>query len=410
MTKEKVDRPLWQFPWAYRESFIFVIGLTVTGYLLQFILGNIRALSFPGNLIVLIACVTVICLLFFTGKNAGIVRWLRSVPLSVAAISALLLQGIIMGIVPQSTSVHSNPHDILGLTNVMSSWPFILTILLLLFNLGVVILHKCIPLKKGNITFLANHLGLWIILSAGTLGAGDLQRYMMDLEEGGTTWMGTDGHKEKEMPFALQLNDFEMDEYAPKITLINTQTNEILTKGKNAMRQIAEGDEFSIEGYTLKVLRYYPEARSVLDRYEPVNDYGAAPAALVQCPTPQNTDITAWLSCGSFASFPSLLRLDSTSALVMMEPEPASYRSRVLVYTPDEEAQEAVIEVNKPLSIAGWKVYQTGYDDEMGKYSTRSTVEAIRDPWLPVVYCGIFMLMAGSVLLIFKGSGKEIKS
>ncbi len=408
MTRKKDDnRPLWQFPWAYRESFIFVFGLTLTGYLLQFVLGNIRALSFPGNLVVLIACILAICLLHFSKRESSIVVWFRSVPLSVATISMLFFQGVIMGIVPQNTSAHTNPHDIFGLTDVMSSWPFILTILALLFNLGFVILHKCIPLKRKNISFLINHLGLWITLAAGTLGAGDLQRYEMFLEEGETIWMASNGAEDKEMSFAIQLNDFEMEEYAPKLTIVNTHTNEALTKGKNALRQIAEGDEFSIAGYEVKIQKYYPEARNISDRYEPVNDFGAAPAALVYCSTPENTDTTAWLSCGSFASFPALLRFNDSTALVMMMPEPQSFRSHVLIYTPDKKAKEAVIEVNKPVSVDGWKIYQLSYNEEMGKYSTTSTVEVIKDPWLPVVYCGIFMLILGAVLLIFRGAGKQ---
>jgi hypothetical protein len=39
----------------------------------------------------------------------------------------------------------------------------------------------------------------------------------------------------------------------------------------------------------------------------------------------------------------------------------------------------------------------------MGKYSKRSVIEAVRDPWLPVVYAGILMLLGGAVYLFWLG-------
>lgn len=63
---------------------------------------------------------------------------------------------------------------------------------------------------------------------------------------------------------------------------------------------------------------------------------------------------------------------------------------------------EADITVNSPLELQGWKIYQTSYDENMGQWSTSSILELIRDPWLPVVYVGLGMLILGSFLLLFK--------
>lgn len=41
----------------------------------------------------------------------------------------------------------------------------------------------------------------------------------------------------------------------------------------------------------------------------------------------------------------------------MPEREPRRFASDVMVYTKDKQTKEACIEVNKPLSIAGWKIY-----------------------------------------------------
>jgi hypothetical protein len=47
-----------------------------------------------------------------------------------------------------------------------------------------------------------------------------------------------------------------------------------------------------------------------------------------------------------------------------------------------------------------------GYDEKAGRWSTMSLVEAVNDPWLPAVYCGFFMIMAGNLLYFWKGVKK----
>ena len=60
------------------------------------------------------------------------------------------------------------------------------------------------------------------------------------------------------------------------------------------------------------------------------------------------------------------------------------------------------IEVNHPISVGGWRIYQLSYDERMGRWSDLSVVELVSDPWLPVVYVGIFLLIAGGVALLFE--------
>jgi hypothetical protein len=54
----------------------------------------------------------------------------------------------------------------------------------------------------------------------------------------------------------------------------------------------------------------------------------------------------------------------------------------------------------------GWKLYQLSYDERFGKYSPTSTIELVKDPWLPVVYLGVFMMIAGAIYLFFIGNVK----
>ena len=81
---------------------------------------------------------------------------------------------------------------------------------------------------------------------------------------------------------------------------------------------------------------------------------------------------------------------------------PKRYASDVTLFTADGDSLRDTILVNKPLSIMGWKVYQLSYNEAMGGMSESSVLELVRDPWLPYVYAGIFMMLLGALLLFFK--------
>jgi ABC-type transport system involved in cytochrome c biogenesis permease subunit len=49
--------------------------------------------------------------------------------------------------------------------------------------------------------------------------------------------------------------------------------------------------------------------------------------------------------------------------------------------------------------VNGWKIYQYGYDTQMGAKSQISILELVSDPWLPLVYAGFYMMLAGAVLM-----------
>ncbi len=76
-----------------------------------------------------------------------------------------------------------------------------------------------------------------------------------------------------------------------------------------------------------------------------------------------------------------------------------AFRSFVSVHLPDGTTEEAVIEVNKPCSADGLKIYQVGYDTENGAYSV---LEAVRDPWFPAVFVGILLTLLGAFLRFFR--------
>lgn len=86
---------------------------------------------------------------------------------------------------------------------------------------------------------------------------------------------------------------------------------------------------------------------------------------------------------------------------------PKRFASDIQIQTKTGKNIQATVEVNKPVEVDGWKIYQYGYDTQMGAMSDTSILELVSDPWLPLVYTGIYMMLAGAVCMFIFGSRKS---
>ena len=86
---------------------------------------------------------------------------------------------------------------------------------------------------------------------------------------------------------------------------------------------------------------------------------------------------------------------------------PKRFASEIQILTKTGKNIETTVDVNKPYEVDGWKIYQYGYDTQMGAQSQISILELVSDPWLPWVYAGIYMMMAGAVCMFVIGGRKR---
>lgn len=89
--------------------------------------------------------------------------------------------------------------------------------------------------------------------------------------------------------------------------------------------------------------------------------------------------------------------------------QPKRYASEIVVRTKSGDVKHAIVDVNKPVRINGWKIYQYGYDTQKGAQSQMSILELVRDPWLPAVYTGIYLMLFGALLMFMRKGRKEEK-
>ena len=282
--------------WGMTVGSVVCCGMIIVGMLLQLTVGPVRwdTMAWPVNGIVLAVLMLCIVVMHLMRGRVRLFQWMATLQAGIPAMVACAMLTVLMGVTRQVPSGHV-PTEPFGITSMLTFWPFVLSYLWLTLLVGMVCMTRLRP-RWHNVPFLFNHLGLFIALVAGTLGNADMQQLQMIVQEGKTEWRAFDSkHRVHEMPIAVELHDFSIEEQ-PKL----------------------------------------------------------------------------------------------------------SYLSDVTVYTKSGITVRDTIRVNKPLSVRGWKIYQYSYDEAKGGMSDISILELVRDPWLPYVYLGIFMMLAGAVSLFIK--------
>ena len=89
---------------------------------------------------------------------------------------------------------------------------------------------------------------------------------------------------------------------------------------------------------------------------------------------------------------------------------PKRFASEIQILTKSGKNIETIVEVNKPYEVDGWKIYQYGYDTQMGAQSQISILELVSDPWLPWVYTGFYMMLAGAALMTLMVLWRRLKN
>lgn len=401
---------MWTKPWRLTEGIVIGCGLVITGLLLQCSMGAVdwQLLAWPVNIIVMAVFVGSAVAMHLMRKRSYVCRWMSSHEAAIASMGWAVVLTLIMGVTRQAAGPMGNGErslaDIVGITRCLSWWPFVLVYMWLTLSLALTVMRRASMFTLRNVPFMVMHTGLLLVLLCGTLGSADMQRLKMITTTDQPEWRAQDDKGNlHELDLAIVLKEFTIDEYPPKVMIADIATGNTLPADKPVHILLdSAGTTGNIMGWDVKVEKLYKHAAAVFDstsvNYVEWFSRGATTAAYIEA-SKDGKKISDWISCGSYM-FPSKeLRLDSTVCLFMPEPEPLRYASAVKVLTKDGLTLEDTITVNKPLDVENWKVYQLDYDREMGRWSNSSIFELVTDPWLPMVYTGIALLLLGAVLM-----------
>lgn len=419
---------MWNKPYTLKEGTAIVAGLLVTGGLLQVTLGPLEwgLFAWPANFITLILFVFLLIVAYLLRKRSYFCLFMSTMQAAIPAIAAAAILTLIMGVTKQ-VAEGKRPMDPVGLTKMLSFWPFILVYVWMTAIVGEVTINQIARFSWRRFPTLVSHVGLFLILTCGTLGSADMLRVKMYCETGQPEWRGLDAFNNvHQLPVAIQLEKFTIDEYPPKLMLID-KTGRPLPQDKpenllvdNGMKSgqlldckidILKRIDNAVPVMLSKMIGKMPEgmmgnirmdslgqARNK-DGYIASDASGSACALLVRVTRGVNANgssdshlikgqkqvMTGWITSGSYLFPYQALRLKDGRMLAMPNREPRRFASLVNIYTQSGQNIQTEIEVNKPFTIEGWKIYQLSYNEQMGKWSNLSVFELVTDPWLPVV-------------------------
>lgn len=398
------------FEWGYKRAFLRCALLFVVGTTLQLAVGDIDSslLHYPWGLIL---AVNYLYLLVVAYAMRNRWRWLRQLGDDKACLSSLAAFGaivIVFGLTRQDPA-REGLVGALGFSRMTSSWPFNLLLFYFMTTLGIRTVSDIHHLRDRRMAAVLTHLGVFVLLVAGTFGSGDTVRCMVTTRVDTPVSIGRDdaGH-EVRLPFALTLDDFSIEEYPPKLYLLDTRRE---SSSREFLSVEADGAEAVIGDWRIRAEHSLDMAGRLPEEsdWRAMKHVGAAPAVYASAEnTVTGERFSGWVSCGSHIFEPSYLMLDDGMAVAMPRREAKRYLSRVNIMEEGGIRRDVEIEVNHPARVGSWRVYQVGYDTSKGRWSDTSVLECIRDPWYGAAHLALWMLLAAGVVMFVTAGGRRI--
>lgn len=209
-------------PWGIQEGLLIGTGLLTAGLMLQFSIGNVRwhQTAWPVNILLLSAFMSILVGMHLLHEKVYFFTWLGGYANAISSLIFSTLVTLVLGITEQKSA----ENDGCMLNHLLSAWPFVLIYVWLTVSLGMTILKVSAKRwTKCTLAFMLNHLGLFVVLIAGTMGNADIRRLSMTV---GNRQLGYDvqdiAHEETSsmlksmvLDFAIALNDFEITYHTP---------------------------------------------------------------------------------------------------------------------------------------------------------------------------------------------------
>ncbi len=399
--------------WNYSEAFIISTILLILGFFLEFLAnGNgLKPLIFPQNLWFATIFLQILISIRFFFKNSFLVRFLASIPAAISSITLLCGLTFLMGIFPQIENDQHSFTKLLGLTHITRSFAFSLSIFYFLLTLGITILRRILPFNLKNFGFFLNHAGIWLVVISAAIGNGDVKQLSMVLRKSKEyNSVAKDSQKNQySLDIALRLINFQIDEYSPKIGLLEKETENLVFENQKPLLSdcISRNYKIKLLHFEIVIEKFYSLAMLQDSVFVEKNEIGAAPAAFVKVlDFSTKKEIYGWISSGSFNISRKNLSLNNEIFLAMTIPEVKRFASTIEFISKDSKRDTAILEVNKPIQVDEWKIYQASYDATMGRWSQISVIELISDAWISFVYIGFTMMIFGTFFLFYFGKPK----
>lgn len=376
--------------------------LFLAGTALQLWIGNVDAssLSYPWILVVAMNYLYILILLYTKQDEVKCIKRIYDRPAYLASLVSMLILTLLFGLIPQDASM-GGLIGLLGFHQMSSSWIFVLFLFHFMTVLGLKAIEDVHNWKKRSLPVVLMHVSFFVLLVSAIFGSGEKIRIRVMAFQGHPIGVGmTDDGRQHELPFMIRLEKFSLEEYAPGIYLLEGNS---LSEDHVVMEGV--GSRGRLRGWQIECLEYLDMAGRMSEdsSYVNMNHPGATTAIYIKVYDEfGNHETEGWVSCGSFLFAGSTLTLPDGSELVMPRREVKKYLSEIEVWE-KEEKHSLNIAVNHPANMGSWKIYQSGYDSERGRWSTMSILECVKDSWYPMIRIAMWVILLGSVMMFGVG-------
>ena len=395
--------------WGYKRSFLRCALLFLAGTTLQMAFGDIdnSFLRYPWGLIIAINYVYLLVLIHFQQERWPWLKRLSDHYACVSSLAAMIAMTIIFGLTRQDPATEGFV-GAMGFSRMTSSWPFNILLLYFTTTTGLAVMDDLHHLRKRRVAAVMSHLAVFVVLVAGIFGSGDKVRVSINTHLDTPVHAGFDrAGNVTQLPFEITLKEFKMDEYPPKLYLLNTATE---TSSRDFLLVEQEGATAVIDGWEITAEKYIDMAGRIPEQndFKEMLHIGAAPAVYVKAKNQLTGEqAEGWVSCGSFIFEPSYLFVTKQLAVAMPRREAKRYLSRVDVLGEKGEREKFNIEVNHPARVGSWYIYQVGYDTARGRWSTTSVLECVRDRWYSAIHISLWTMLAAGVVMFATAGGRK---
>lgn len=383
--------------------------MLIAGFVLQLTLGSVPEGFLPapwGAVLALVYVYALVALHMLSARRPALRQFFGG-RASVVALAAVLVMLLIFGLVPQSDAV-GGMLAALGFNHMRTSWIFCLLMFNLITGMGLSLVDDLWHLKTHKPARVLAHFATFIIMLCGMFGSGDKMSVRLEalLDQPASTGIRADGHA-VDLPFMLTLKSFDIEQYAPKIVLRGESA-----KATDVLELGTDGASADLGGWRVTAFRYFEMAMpdSTGTAFRELRHLGAEPAAFVEAVNlTSGQNASGWVSRGSFLFADRSLALGDGLELGMDAMQPRKFASTVDILDARGKSRRCEISVNHPARVGAWRIYQNDYDTQMGRWSTVSGLQCVRDPWYPFVRVGLWLVILSSVVM-FMTAGKSRKS
>ena len=274
------------------------------------------------------------------------------------------------------------------------------------------ILKRSSVFNFNNLSFILVHLGFWIVIATAIIGSSDMVWLKMPVFiNQKTSYAFDEQNNAYKMPFVIELNDFQIDQYNPNLAIMRNIDHKLVIHKGERFITVDHNAHGIIDNWDITVETYFPVAsKRINGAYVPDSTFGSVPAAYIKVHVLGNDSFSraGWISSGSSINPRDILKLNNDISICMAMPKPREFISLIRVFENDSTYSCKKIMVNKPCRIKKWNIYQVGYDKNMGKWTDYTLLEVVYDPWLKVLYSGIILMITGIAVLLFRTSLKRI--